>query len=86
MNDKEIVLFTEAVQLAKDEFFIDAINKFDQLILSFPDSELCDDAYYNKGLCYFKSISGDRNIFSYNCSLCCRNQLDIRSSRLLGRL
>tara|TARA_B100000900_G_scaffold396013_1_gene394935 strand:+ start:928 stop:1380 length:453 start_codon:yes stop_codon:yes gene_type:complete len=55
MNDKEIVLFTDAVQLAKDEFFIDAINKFDQLILSFPDSELCDDAYYNKGLCYFKS-------------------------------
>ena len=23
--------------------------------MSFPDSELCDDAYYNKGLCYFKS-------------------------------
>ena len=55
MNDKELLLFTEAVQLAKDEFFIDAVNKFDQLILSFPDSELCDDAYYNKGLCYFES-------------------------------
>lgn len=53
MHEKEIQLFTNAIQMAKDEFFLDAIQKLEQLIKEFKDSELVDDAYYNIGLCYF---------------------------------
>ena len=53
MHEKEIQLFTYAIQMAKDEFFLDAIQKLEQLIKEFKDSELVDDAYYNIGLCYF---------------------------------
>lgn len=53
MHEKEIQLFTNAIQMAKDEFYLDAIQKLEQLIKEFKDSELVDDAYYNIGLCYF---------------------------------
>ena len=53
MHEKEIQLFTNAIQMAKDEFYLDAIQKLDQLIKEFKDSELVDDALYNIGLCYF---------------------------------
>jgi len=53
MREKEIQLFTQAMQLAKDEFYLDAIKMLEQLILEFKDSELVDDALYNIGLCYF---------------------------------
>ena len=62
MNDLEIKLFTEGILLANDEFFIDALKKFDDLIVNFPDSELVDDAYYNKGLCYLRSSQYDKAI------------------------
>jgi pentatricopeptide repeat protein len=54
MHKKEIQLFTEALQLAKDEFYLDAIEQLNVLITSFKKSELIDDALYNIGLCYFK--------------------------------
>lgn len=54
MHKKEIQLFTEALQLAKDEFYLDAIEQLNVLIKSFKESELIDDALYNIGLCYFK--------------------------------
>ena len=53
MHDKEIQYFTEALRLAQQEFFVDAIGKFKTLIEEFPDSDLADDSYYNIGLCYF---------------------------------
>lgn len=53
MHEKEIQLFTKAIQLAQDEFYLDAIQKLEQLIKEFNNSELVDDAYYNIGLCYF---------------------------------
>ncbi|MGC6419721.1 MAG: tetratricopeptide repeat protein [Chitinophagales bacterium] len=53
MHNKEIQLFTKAIQLAKDEFYLDAIPILHRLIEDFNDSELVDDALYNIGLCYF---------------------------------
>jgi uncharacterized protein YlzI (FlbEa/FlbD family) len=62
MHEKEIQLFTNAIQLAKDEFYLDAINIFEQLIKEFKDSELVDDALYNIGLCYFNMNQFERAI------------------------
>lgn len=53
MHEKEIRLFTQAIQIAKDEFYLDAIKMLEQLTKEFTDSELVDDAIYNMGLCYF---------------------------------
>ncbi|MBT7041258.1 MAG: tetratricopeptide repeat protein [Bacteroidetes bacterium] len=53
MHEKEIQLFTLAIQLAKDEFYLDTIKFLEQLIEEFKESELVDDALYNIGLCYF---------------------------------
>lgn len=53
MHEKEIQLFTKAIQIAKDEFYLDAIQMLEQLIKEYKDSELVDDALYNIGLCYF---------------------------------
>lgn len=54
MHDKEIQYFSEGLQQAKQEFYLDAINKFQLLIDEYPNSDLADDAQYNIGLCYFK--------------------------------
>ncbi len=62
MHEKEIQLFTNAIQMAKDEFYLDAIQKLEQLIKEFKDSELVDDAYYNIGLCYFNMNQFERAI------------------------
>jgi len=53
MRDTEIQLFSDGMNLAKEEFFLDAIANMNELIMKFPDSELVDDAIYNIGLCYF---------------------------------
>ena len=53
MHDKEIQYFTDALQLAQQEFFVDAIGKLKNLIDEFPNSDLADDSYFNIGLCYF---------------------------------
>jgi TolA-binding protein len=53
MRDIEIQLFSDGMNLANDEFYLDAITKMKELISKFPDSELVDDAIYNIGLCYF---------------------------------
>lgn len=53
MHEKEIQLFVQALKNAKDEFYIDSLKLFQQLIKEYPDSELVDDAYFNIGLCYF---------------------------------
>jgi tetratricopeptide (TPR) repeat protein len=53
MHEKEIQLFTQALKLAKAEFYIDSLKTFQTLIDKFPESELVDDSYFNIGLCYF---------------------------------
>lgn len=62
MHEKEIQLFTQAIQMAKDEFYLDAIKMLEQLTKEFKDSELVDDAYYNIGLCYFNMNQFERAI------------------------
>lgn len=54
MHKLEVELFVKALNNAKDEFYFDSINDFKKLINDYPDSELCDDALYNIGLCYFE--------------------------------
>lgn len=62
MHEKEIRLFTQAIQMAKDEFYLDAIKMLEQLTKEFTDSELVDDAIYNMGLCYFNMNQFERAI------------------------
>jgi tetratricopeptide (TPR) repeat protein len=62
MHEKEIQLFTQAIQMAKDEFYLNAIQMLEQLIKEFKDSELVDDAIYNIGLCYFNMNQFERAI------------------------
>lgn len=62
MHEKEIQLFTNAIQMAKDEFYLDAIKMLEQLTKDFKDSELVDDAFYNIGLCYFNMNQFERAI------------------------
>lgn len=54
MHKVEVEFFVKGLENAKEEFYIDSINEFKNLIHDFPDSELGDDALYNIGLCYFK--------------------------------
>lgn len=46
--------FTEGLELATKEYYVDATQKFSKLINEFPESDLADDALYNVGLCYFR--------------------------------
>lgn len=62
MRDKEIELFVEALELAKEHFYIEAIEKFKNLHIDFPDSEVADDALFNIGLCYFNIKNMDLSI------------------------
>jgi tetratricopeptide (TPR) repeat protein len=62
MHEKEIQLFTNAIQMANDEFYLDAIKTLEQLVENFKDSELVDDALYNIGLCYFNMNQFERAI------------------------
>jgi TolA-binding protein len=66
MHTKEIRLFTKALQLAKDEFYIDSLHAFQLLIKEFPDSELVDDSIFNIGLCYFNMNQFERSIESFD--------------------
>jgi tetratricopeptide (TPR) repeat protein len=54
MHELEIRYFLEGLNCVKTNFFIDAIDKFKQIITEFPDSELVDDAEYNISRCYFE--------------------------------
>jgi tetratricopeptide (TPR) repeat protein len=54
MEDKEIQYFTDGMKLVSNEFYFDAIHKFNMLIEEFPISDLAIDSLYNIGLCYFK--------------------------------
>lgn len=54
MHDKEVLLFSEAAQLLKTGFYVDAINVLESLVRAFPDSDLADDAEYNRALCYYE--------------------------------
>lgn len=65
MHDKEIKHFTEGMNYAQEEFFLDAINEFNTLIQLYPDSELVDDALYNVGLCYFEMNQFERAIQTF---------------------
>lgn len=66
MHDKEIQYFIEGINLAKNEFYLDSINKFKMLIDEFSQSDLADDALYNVGLCYFKMKQFEQAIEIFN--------------------
>lgn len=66
MRDLEIQLFSEGMNYANEEFYLDAISKMKNLLSKFPDSELVDDALYNIGLCYFHMSQFDNAIFYFN--------------------
>lgn len=66
MHDKEIQYFTEGLQQAQQEFYLDAINKFQVLIDEYPNSDLADDALFNIGLCYFKMKQLEQAIEAFN--------------------
>jgi len=65
MHEKEINYFTTGLQLANDEFYLDAMNQFRSLVTEFPDSELCDDAIFNLGLCFFQMNQFEKAIEQY---------------------
>ena len=66
MREREIQLFSDGINSAKDELFFDAIANMNELIMQFPDSELVDDAIYNIGLCYFNMNQFDTAITYFN--------------------
>ena len=65
MHDKEITYFSNAIEKARSEFYLDAINEFTKLNEEFPQSELVDDALYNIGLCYFQMNQFEKAIEYY---------------------
>jgi len=66
MHDKEIQYFTEGLHQAQQEFYLDAIGKFQVLVDEYPNSDLADDALFNIGLCYFKMKQLEQAIESFN--------------------
>lgn len=66
MHKIEIQYFTEGLNFAKNEFYLDAIHKFSMLIDEFSSSDLTDDALYNIGLCYFKMKQLDQSVDVFN--------------------
>lgn len=63
MYKQEVLYFTKAIKLARDNFYIDAIEKFTQLVDKFPDSDLADDAEYNIAFCYYEMNQFEKAIF-----------------------
>lgn len=54
MHEKEILYFTESIEFLKNSFYVDAIQRLENLAREFPDSDLADDAEYNMALCYYE--------------------------------
>jgi len=82
MRDLEIQLFSEGMNSANEEFYLDAIANMKELLSKFPDSELVDDALYNIGLCYFNMSQFDKAIFYFN--KCINDYPDGTISVLIG--
>lgn len=59
-------LFFAGCLLVQDDFFIDAIDRFESLVRDFPSSELADDAEYNIALCLFELNRFDKAIDRLN--------------------
>jgi tetratricopeptide (TPR) repeat protein len=66
MYNKDIELFKEALIKANNEFYLDSISSFNELIHQYPESDLVDDAYFNIGLCYFEMNHFVKAIEIYN--------------------
>tara|TARA_B110000977_G_scaffold200693_1_gene292173 strand:+ start:4951 stop:5397 length:447 start_codon:yes stop_codon:yes gene_type:complete len=66
MHDKEVKYFVDGLSHAKDEFYLDAIKVFKNLIDLYPDSELVDDSLYNIGLCYFQMLQFENAIKTFS--------------------
>ena len=66
MEDRIIQYFIDGIKLVIDEYYIDAIHKFNMLIEESPESELADDAMHNIGLCYFKMNQFELAIDTFN--------------------
>ena len=43
----DMLLFVEGISLVADEFYVDAIKKFNEIIKDYPESEIADDSLYN---------------------------------------
>jgi tetratricopeptide (TPR) repeat protein len=65
MHEEEIQFFVQALKNAKDEFYLDSLKMFRQLIDEFPNSELVDDSYFNIGLCYFNMNQFEKAIENF---------------------
>lgn len=50
----DMLLFVEGISLVADEFYVDAIKKFNEIIKDYPESEIADDSLYNISRCYFE--------------------------------
>ncbi len=66
MHSKEINYFSDGLQQAQHEFYLDAINKFQALIDEYPYSNLADDSLFNIGLCYFKMKQLEQAVEAFN--------------------
>ena len=66
MDDKKIQYFIDGMKLVIDEYYIDAIHKFNMLVEESPESDLSDDALYNVGMCYFRMNQFELAIETFN--------------------
>tara|TARA_B100000575_G_C23140978_1_gene663986 strand:- start:2449 stop:2898 length:450 start_codon:yes stop_codon:yes gene_type:complete len=65
LKNNDIELFKKGLINATSEFYLDAIEIFNELIENFSESELVDDAYYNMGLCYFNMNQMEKALGCY---------------------
>jgi len=66
MEDKNTQYFIDGMKLVIDEYYIDAIHKFNMLVEESPESDLADDALYNVGMCYFRMNQYELAIETFN--------------------
>jgi tetratricopeptide (TPR) repeat protein len=53
-NENELILFAEGITLVADEFYVDAIHKFNEFVKKYPENKIADDALYNIARSYFE--------------------------------
>ena len=53
-TEDEIMIFAEGISLVADEFYVDAIKRFNEFVNKYPKSKLADDALYNIARSYFE--------------------------------
>lgn len=66
MENAPIALFAEAALLAQQQFYVDALQKFNAFVTQYPESELADDALFNAGMCHFFTNSFEHALQIFN--------------------